>query len=418
MAINVSQAFHRTSGNPIDDTLTLTKAQMLATQDALMPSKYLTVCLDDGKLYLYNRENTVDPSTGRFRVFEEGGQPHVIEDSGYHKLTQRPTLHFDADFIAEDDISHNNTVVKFNPEIYSIVSENVELTSTASKAYAAGDLLILDGKLYKATDDIAQGDTIVREGDLTEYVFSESRGVNNYSDAFMFNKQGGVQTTIQYVSGSGVEVLRNANNNADGQAALKNQMYDLSPYDKLKLKYTPYPNTYDNIAVVIKDDLICNWNGITYTNPEDAKRRGWITDFVQSKDQKPSSPQTITLDIASINRDQYIWIFNTGANFAHVMVTDIWMENTKKSPNVEEVTILDECDNQVQKLPTASANLEGVILQYTGDDTAEYTKGFYYECVSDKTDPPTYSWEQKNVQPGGGDEELTPAQVANLISLL
>lgn len=72
MAINVSQAFHRTSANPVDDTMALTQAEMLTVNDNLMPSKYLTVCQDDGYIYLYNKDNTVDPATGRFRKFEGG----------------------------------------------------------------------------------------------------------------------------------------------------------------------------------------------------------------------------------------------------------------------------------------------------------------------------------------------------------
>lgn len=73
MAINVSQPFHRTSANAVDDTLTLTKAEMLAVNDNLMPSKYLTVCQDDGFIYLYDKTNTVDGTTGKFRKFEGGG---------------------------------------------------------------------------------------------------------------------------------------------------------------------------------------------------------------------------------------------------------------------------------------------------------------------------------------------------------
>lgn len=73
MAINVSQAFHRTSANPVDDTMALTKAQMLTVNDNLMPSKYLTICQDDGFIYLYDKSNTADPETGKFRKFEGGG---------------------------------------------------------------------------------------------------------------------------------------------------------------------------------------------------------------------------------------------------------------------------------------------------------------------------------------------------------
>lgn len=70
--INVSQSFHRTSANAIDDTLTLTKAQMLAINDNLMPSKYLTICQEDGKIYLYDKAATPSVETGKFSVFEGG----------------------------------------------------------------------------------------------------------------------------------------------------------------------------------------------------------------------------------------------------------------------------------------------------------------------------------------------------------
>ena len=73
MAINVSQSFKRTSANPIDETLTLTKAQMLAVNDNLMPNKYLTVCQDDGAIYLYDKSATPSVETGKFTKFEGGG---------------------------------------------------------------------------------------------------------------------------------------------------------------------------------------------------------------------------------------------------------------------------------------------------------------------------------------------------------
>ena len=41
----------------------------------------------------------------------------------------------------------------------------VEESTTASQAYSAGDYLVLDGVLYKVTDDIAQDGTIVTEGE-------------------------------------------------------------------------------------------------------------------------------------------------------------------------------------------------------------------------------------------------------------
>lgn len=88
MAINVSQSFHRTSSNAVDDTLTLTKAQMLAVNDNLMPSKYLTVCQDDGYIYLYDKSATPNGTTGKFTKFEGGGGG--VTD--YDDLTDKPQI--------------------------------------------------------------------------------------------------------------------------------------------------------------------------------------------------------------------------------------------------------------------------------------------------------------------------------------
>jgi hypothetical protein len=73
---------------------------MLTVNDNLMPSKYFTVCQDDGKIYLYDKTNTVDPATGKFRVFEGGGSGGAsnladLEDVLLTTLTDGQTLVWD-----------------------------------------------------------------------------------------------------------------------------------------------------------------------------------------------------------------------------------------------------------------------------------------------------------------------------------
>lgn len=67
---------------------------------------------------------------------------------------------------------------------------------------------------------------------------------------------------------------------------------------------------------------------------------------------------------------------------------------------------------QYSTMPTASADNLGDVVQFVGT-TGTYTNGYFYECVSDGEDPATYSWEQKNVQPGSsGGGSLTKAITA------
>lgn len=71
---------------------------------------------------------------------------------------------------------------------------------------------------------------------------------------------------------------------------------------------------------------------------------------------------------------------------------------------------------QYEELPEPSEDLLGKIYQYVGPDDDPLENGYYYECVSDGEATPTYSWEQKNVQPGGGggDSSLTSNVTSNL----
>ena len=112
MSINVSQSFHRTSANAVDDTLTLTKAEMLAVNDNLMPGKYLSVCQDDGELYLYDKSATPNLETGKFKKYGGG---HAIEDEDGTALTQREILQFGEGIDVSDDATNEKTVVDVKP---------------------------------------------------------------------------------------------------------------------------------------------------------------------------------------------------------------------------------------------------------------------------------------------------------------
>ena len=66
MALKVGQAFLRTSANPIDESLVMTKAQMLGVNENLMPDNYFCVCSDNGKFYTFAKDATPSAETGKF----------------------------------------------------------------------------------------------------------------------------------------------------------------------------------------------------------------------------------------------------------------------------------------------------------------------------------------------------------------
>lgn len=88
MAIKTTQGFKITSNDPIDANLTLTKAEMKSVNEDLIPDKYLTVCQDDGQLYIYNKDNTADDNTGKFRKIEGGSS----STTDYNVLDNQPQI--------------------------------------------------------------------------------------------------------------------------------------------------------------------------------------------------------------------------------------------------------------------------------------------------------------------------------------
>lgn len=75
--------FNIGSTSPVDYRLIKTKAEMKAADETTLPDVYLTICPDDGKLYLYNKENETDSTTGKFKVFEGGSLPDYLGSVQY-----------------------------------------------------------------------------------------------------------------------------------------------------------------------------------------------------------------------------------------------------------------------------------------------------------------------------------------------
>ena len=66
--IKINAPFELGAAVPVDTRLTLSKAEMLTVNDNVWPDKYLTVCSDDGAIYLYDKTNEMDVETGKFRI--------------------------------------------------------------------------------------------------------------------------------------------------------------------------------------------------------------------------------------------------------------------------------------------------------------------------------------------------------------
>ena len=60
----------------------LTKVQMQSIVDSNMPNTFYTVCQDDSCIYLYNKSNTVDAETGKFRKLTGSAETDILNIAG------------------------------------------------------------------------------------------------------------------------------------------------------------------------------------------------------------------------------------------------------------------------------------------------------------------------------------------------
>ena len=81
--INLPQGFKVGAAEAVDSRLTLSKTEMLAIKDSLMPTVYFAVCKDDHAIYIYNKDNSVDPETGKFRVYAGGNSEEIPPSSKF-----------------------------------------------------------------------------------------------------------------------------------------------------------------------------------------------------------------------------------------------------------------------------------------------------------------------------------------------
>ena len=79
--INLPQGFKIGAAEAVDSRLTLSKTEMLTIKDSLMPTVYFAVCKDNHAIYIYNKDNSVDPETGKFRVYISGSSGEIPSSS-------------------------------------------------------------------------------------------------------------------------------------------------------------------------------------------------------------------------------------------------------------------------------------------------------------------------------------------------
>ena len=95
----------------------------------------------------------------------------------------------------------------------------------------------------------------------------------------------------------------------------------------------------------------------------------------------------------------YQYLGTTDANYTHDYFYECVTDGTTYS--WENVKVQPGEKTQFTSMPVASAEYAGKVFQYIGVTDVNYTHNYFYECIEDSSvTPHTYSWENTKVQPG------------------
>lgn len=83
MSIKMPSGFVITTQEPIDNRLVMSKAQMRSVADERMPQHYFSLCSDDNRIYVYDKNNTPSVETGKF-VYVENTNTSLIRGYFYN----------------------------------------------------------------------------------------------------------------------------------------------------------------------------------------------------------------------------------------------------------------------------------------------------------------------------------------------
>jgi len=129
-------------------------AEMAAYNENYLPDMFICVNTETGKLYIYNRDNTVDPVLGKWRTFTGAD--------------------VDVDLAESEDVSYTEPI-----EITTGVAEDIECTKTVTTVGNEITTIIVANADSSDPDKLAAGEvvSIVKEINgvvVYEYSFEDS----------------------------------------------------------------------------------------------------------------------------------------------------------------------------------------------------------------------------------------------------
>lgn len=313
-----------------------------------------------------------------------------------------------------------------------VVNEKSDLTANASYPYKYIGMIVsvkTEGRAYMliGNDTTVEANWRVVGGDSVETVVYRPAGSIFFADrpstltaqlvGNVYYIKDNFTTTAEFIEGAGNDYTAGTSiyviNMGDETTPLLywdvlSASIDLSIY-QLQLQYgtlpTPSVDIVNNIYQYVGASNAYYTNGYFYKcieNPSDPGHYIYVNVETQETtgfaEQVEVMPAATGVEVGRIV--QYIGA--TDSTYTNGYFYEIVEDSTNPGTYIwVQKNIQPDQDTKIQvdTLPTPSASIAGQIVQYIGITSGNAENGYFYECIEDSTTPGSYIWIQKNVQP-------------------
>ncbi len=195
MSINILDSFNYKGRRPDFVRQQFGTIEAMRTfSENYLPDMYLCYCLEDGKVYLYNKDNAVDQTTGRWRQLESGGGGGDM--TNYYTKTETNTLLNGKQDVLEYDsvptfgstkvMTSNAIATALTGKQDALTVDSTPTSGSSNPVTSGGVYTALSGKQATLTFDsapTANSDNPVKSNGIKSYV--DTAETNAKADWFL-----------------------------------------------------------------------------------------------------------------------------------------------------------------------------------------------------------------------------------------
>lgn len=175
-----------------------TVSEMAAFSENYLPDVFITSCIEDGKVYVFNRNNTVDPKFGKWRPLEGG----TGGSSDWNSIIGKPFKDIDGTAFTVDENGILSVVIPEVPiEVIKVNGVELEVDDTDKSVNVT--VPTLTSELTNDSDFVSDDAYVHTDNNFTTEEKDKLASLENYDDTILADRVTANEEAIAVLNGDG-----------------------------------------------------------------------------------------------------------------------------------------------------------------------------------------------------------------------